>query len=136
MRLQSLRIERRPKIMIIPMIDIIFFLLVFFIMSTLYMVEQRTIPVNLPQAANAQLDMSHPILITVTARGQLLIDKEEMTLDLFKRRVQVELVHNREAAFLLRADQQVAYGKVVEVLDDLKSLGVKRIAVAADAKQR
>ncbi len=136
MKLQSLRIERRPKIMIIPMIDIIFFLLVFFIMSTLYMVEQRSIPVNLPQAANAQLDMSHPILITVTAQGQLLIDKEEMTLDLFKRRVQVELARNRETAFLLRADQQVTYGKVVEVLDDLKSMGVKRIAVAADAKQR
>lgn len=53
MKLRSLRTQRQPRLMIIPMIDIIFFLLVFFMMSTLYMVEQRTIPVNLPQAAAA-----------------------------------------------------------------------------------
>lgn len=58
MKLSDLRSERQPKLMIIPMIDIIFFLLVFFIMSTLYMVDQQTIPVNLPQAASARSETS------------------------------------------------------------------------------
>lgn len=47
MRLRSMRNENHPQLMIIPMIDIIFFLLVFFMMSTLYMVEQHTVPINL-----------------------------------------------------------------------------------------
>lgn len=53
MRLCSTRIEKSPQIMIIPMIDIIFFLLVFFMLSTLYMTDQQTIKINLPQAAHS-----------------------------------------------------------------------------------
>ena len=49
MRLQQLDVDKKPKIMIIPMIDIIFFLLVFFMMSMLTMVVQKSISLNLPQ---------------------------------------------------------------------------------------
>ena len=55
MRLQSLEVEKKPKIMIIPMIDIIFFLLVFFMMSMLTMVVQKSINLNLPQTASAKI---------------------------------------------------------------------------------
>ncbi|HBS60719.1 MAG TPA: biopolymer transporter ExbD, partial [Firmicutes bacterium] len=71
MKLRNLRLERQPKLMIIPMIDIIFFLLVYFMMSTLYMVEQRTLPVNLPQAAAAQSDLQKNVAITVARDGML-----------------------------------------------------------------
>ena len=53
MRLKDRRAFSKPEVMIIPMIDIMFFLLVFFMLSTMYMVEQKTIPVNLPQATSA-----------------------------------------------------------------------------------
>ncbi len=122
--------------MIIPMIDIIFFLLVFFMLSTLYMVEQRVLPVALPQAASSQVDRQKHVPITVTAQGKILIDQEEIPFNLLNRRIQAELARNRETVFLLRADRQVEYGKVVAVLDELKTLGVKRVAVATEAKPR
>ena len=53
MRLRNRRSFRKPEVMIIPMIDIMFFLLVFFMLSTLYMVDLKTIPVNMPKVANA-----------------------------------------------------------------------------------
>ena len=53
MKLREWRVSRQPRLMIIPMIDIIFFLLVFFMLSTLYMVEQKTLPVQLPAAQAA-----------------------------------------------------------------------------------
>lgn len=136
MKLRSLRLETSPRLMIIPMIDIIFFLLVFFMMSTLYMVEQRTLPVNLPQAASSQTDMEKKVAITVLADGRIMVDQEEMSAELFKPRIRAELVSRPDAAFVLRADRRAEYGKVILVLDELKSLGVHRLAVATESPAR
>ncbi|HWR38739.1 MAG TPA: biopolymer transporter ExbD [Patescibacteria group bacterium] len=134
MKLRNLRLERKPQLMIIPMIDIIFFLLVFFIMSTLYMVDQKTIPVNLPQAAAAQADQEKRIAVTVTADGKVLFDQEPIAPDLIRKRIQTELSRQQDAAFILRADKQAEYGRVVAVLDELKGAGVRRVAVATEGK--
>ncbi|EAX47635.1 Biopolymer transport protein ExbD/TolR [Thermosinus carboxydivorans Nor1] len=136
MKLRNLRLERQPKLMIIPMIDIIFFLLVFFMMSTLYMVEQKTIPVALPRAAAVQADMQKQVAITVTAQGTVFFEREEVPPALLGARIQAELDRSADTSFVLRADQQAEYGKVVTVLDELKKAGVRRIAIAAEAKPR
>lgn len=136
MKLRDPRIERSPKLMIIPMIDIIFFLLVFFMMSTLYMVEQRTLPVNLPQAASSQADLQKNTAITVTRDGRVLVEQEVIPPEMLRPRIQAQLARQADTAFILRADKQAEYGKVVAVLDELKALGVRRIAVATEAVQR
>ncbi|SDE81567.1 ExbD/TolR family protein [Sporomusa acidovorans] len=136
MKLRNLRLERQPRIMIIPMIDIIFFLLVFFMMSTLYMVEQRTLPVNLPQAAAAQAELAKNVAITIAKDGIIYIDQEQIPPELFKARIQAQLARQAEAAFILRADKQAEYGRVVTVLDELKALGIKKVAVATEQAQR
>ena len=132
MKLRSLRVESQPKIMIIPMIDIIFFLLVFFMMSTLYMVEQRTLPVNLPQASAAQSDMAKNVAITVAKDGAIYVDQEQIPTELFKARIQAQLARQNDTAFILRADKQAEYGRVVMILDELKAVGVKKVAVATE----
>ena len=63
MKLESLGVEKKPKIMIIPMIDIIFFLLIFFMMSMLSMVVQKSINLNLPQTTSARLNMDKTCLL-------------------------------------------------------------------------
>ena len=113
MKLRNLRLERQPRIMMIPMIDIIFFLLVFFMMSTLYMVEQQTIPINLPQGASAQSDLTRSVCISITQDGRILFDQEDISVDLLQKRVQVELNKERELVFVIRSDKQAEYGKVV-----------------------
>ncbi|HWR09207.1 biopolymer transporter ExbD [Sporomusa sp.] len=136
MKLRNLRQERQPKLMVIPMIDIIFFLLVFFIMSTLYMVDQQTIPVNLPQAASAQSDKPHSVAVAVTREGRILFDQEEIPLELVKRRVQIEVSKQNDVVFVLRSDKQVEYGKVVAVLDEMKLAGAHRVAIATERKDK
>jgi biopolymer transport protein ExbD len=135
-KLRELRVQQQPRLMIIPMIDIMFFLLVFFIMSTLYMVEQRTIPVNLPQTASAKHDLQKQIAVAITADGKVFFDQEEIPRDLVAKRVQAELNRQQDISFVLRADKRVGYGEVVAVLDELKSLGVRRVAIATEAKSR
>lgn len=136
MRLRSLRVAEQPQLMIIPMIDIIFFLLVFFMMSTLYMVEQHTMPVSLPQAAAVQQDTQRNITVTVTKDGRILFEQEELPLALLKKRVGMEIAGQPDKVFVLRADKQVEYGQVINVLDELKMAGARRVAVAAETKAR
>lgn len=136
MKLRNLRTERQPRLMIIPMIDIIFFLLVFFMMSTLYMVEQRIIPVNLPQTSMAQTDVPRSVAISVTPEGRVLFEQEDIPLELLQKRAQAELHKQSDLVFVLRADKQVDYGKVVAVLDELKLAGVQRLAIATEKKAR
>ncbi len=136
MKLRDLRSERQPKLMIIPMIDIIFFLLVFFIMSTLYMVDQQTIAVNLPQAASAQREKPRSVAVAVTQEGRILFNQEEIPLPLLRKRAQVELASQSDLVFVLRSDKMAEYGKVVAVLDELKLAGAQRVAIATERKDK
>lgn len=134
MKLDRLRAKAAPRLMIIPMIDIIFFLLVFFMMSTLYMVEQNIIPVTLPTASTAQSDQTRQLPLTLTATGGIYLEQEEIPLPLLSRRIKAELANNPDAAFVLRADKRLEYGLVIEVLDILKDSGVRRVSVATEVK--
>lgn len=135
MKLRSLRLDGQPQLMIIPMIDIIFFLLVFFMMSTLYMVEQHSFPVNLPSAATSK-DIIPGIDVTVTQSGQVMVDQEEIPLELLQKRIRMELIKQPERSFILRGDRQVEYGRVIAVLDRMRQAGASRIAVAAEWEKR
>lgn len=136
MKLRSLRVENQPQLMIIPMIDIIFFLLVFFMMSTLYMVEQHTIPVNLPQAASVQQDKPNSVNITVLQDGRILFEQEELPLNLLAKRVGIAMSGQSEPVFVLRADKQTNYEKVIAALDEIKLAGARRISLASELKAR
>ena len=70
----NLRTKRKPIFMIIPMIDIIFFLLVFFMMNSLQTVAQKALSVQLPQAQHASAPVQMPIIITVDAQGHITLD--------------------------------------------------------------
>ncbi|MBU2703479.1 biopolymer transport protein ExbD [Sporomusaceae bacterium BoRhaA] len=134
MSISNLRRKRQLKLMIIPMIDIIFFLLIFFMMSTLYMVDQQLIPVTLPQAQSAQNEKPRSIAITVTSEGKILFDKEEIPLALLQKWVKTELHKQNDSVFILRSDKQVEYGKVIAVLDEIKLAGAQRISIATERK--
>lgn len=132
MKLRNLHVETQPQLMIIPMIDIIFFLLVFFMMSTLSMVQQHTIPVSLPQATTTQQDKPSSINVTVLKNSSVMFNQEEIPLSLLGKRVNMELGKQSDTIFVLRGDKQAAYGQVVAVLDELKQAGALRVTVAVE----
>jgi biopolymer transport protein ExbD len=135
MKLRSLRVENQPQLMIIPMIDIIFFLLVFFMMSTLSMVQQHTLTVNLPQASTTQQDKPSSITVMVLENGSVMFNEEEIPLTLLAKRVNLELGKQSDTVFVLRGDKQTAYGQVITVLDELKQAGAHRVSVAVEKRR-
>ena len=130
MNFSKYRKGKKPVFMIIPMIDIIFFLLVFFMMSTLYMTEPRTIPVNLPPAVTAKQDVVKSLNVTVGTGGALYLGTEAMPLDALAARLTAE-ARTADIAVVLRADRDVDYGRFIAVMDALKKTGIGRISLAA-----
>lgn len=134
MKLRSMKVQEEPKLMIIPMIDIIFFLLVFFMISTMTMVQQNTFKVGLPQASSAQLDMNKHANITVMADGNIAFNKESLDKEQLIRRVQIELQRNPDLQVILNGDKDVNYGFVIETFDALKQAGVKKLSIAVEKR--
>ena len=134
MKLRSMKVQEEPKLMIIPMIDIIFFLLVFFMISTMTMVQQNTFKVGLPQASSAQLDMNQHVNITVMADGNITFNKESLDKEQLIRRVQIELQRNPDLQVILNGDKDVNYGFVIETFDALKQAGVKKLSIAVEKR--
>ena len=132
MKIRERRFAENPRLMVIPMIDIMFFLLVFFMMSTMFMVEQKVLPVTLPAASAPDIEAQRTAPITVMADGSVQFGEKGVSVVELEAQIRAAMVQDRETRFVLRADRAVAYGKVVEVLDLLRRLGVQRLTVAVD----
>lgn len=134
MKLKSMKIEHQPKLMIIPMIDIIFFLLVFFMMSMLTMVVQKSVPIQLPQAATSKVNLDKVLPITVTADGAIYLEQERIPEGQLKARLEAEKSKNPEMTIIVRGDAGVNYGRVVSVIDIAKKSGIQKVSIAAEER--
>lgn len=130
MRLRSRRAFHKPEVMIIPMIDIMFFLLVFFMMSTLYMVQVKTVDVSLPKTAHSDTQLSVSYVVTMKKDGSLwLEDKSIKKDDLLAKAAQAQR-ENPNFSMIIRADEGLDYGKVLVFLDECKGAGITRFGLA------
>ena len=132
MRLRDRRAFEKPEVMIIPMIDIMFFLLVFFIMSTLYMVNLKTVDVNLPKAQTAQTQLHVTYLVTVRKDGSLWLEDQPIDEATLLRRARAESQNNPRFAVVVRADGDMNYSGVMELLDRFRQAGITRFGLAAE----
>ena len=136
MKFRNIRGISAPSFMIIPMIDIIFFLLVFFMMNSLQTTTQRALAVQLPQASQAEVPSQLPVIITIDSAGHITMDAKSVSLDDVSRQLQDRTAANPQLAVILQADKSASHGQVVAVMDMLKSVGVKKLGIAAEKKAR
>ena len=133
MNIRSNRVARPPRLMIIPMIDIIFFLMVFFLFSTLQMVYQKSMPVNLPVSSSSHKEAPKPVAITLMKYGTISIGDTVVGIEEIKPRVE-QLADKADTPVILRADENVEHGKVIKVMDEIKSAGVTKLSIATQEK--
>ena len=131
MRLRDRRRQDKPEIIIIPMIDFMFFLLVFFMMSTLYMVNMKTVDVNMPLAQHAETTLSVTYVVTLRQDGSLWLADKPIREDELLRRAAGENRKDSRFVVVLRADQQLDYGMVMALLDKFKGEGITHVGLAA-----
>lgn len=132
MKLRNYHETKQPDLNIIPMIDIMFFLLVFFMLSTMYMVEQKTIPVNLPQATSAAIDNKTNFTVTLKDDGSIYLEDQQTDIQTLLMQATKEQKNNPSFAIIIRADKDINYDKVVSFIDTLKKAGITRFGLATN----
>ena len=127
--------EKDIQINILPMIDIIFVILSFFIISSLYLVKLESIPLDLPKAETSKNELNDPIIVSMNIEGKIYInknysDKKSFEFDLKK------LISKKDKNFILiRADKEIRYGEFIYVLDILRKYKNLKIAVSTEPNQ-
>ena len=122
-------INNKNKIDILPMIDIIFSILAFLIISSLYLTRVETVSVELPKASNSITQNKKFVNISIDKGGNLFINKKRTRLQEMKVKV-VNLTNKNKNLVVLNADKNVSHGYVISVLDVLRSIDGLKIAIS------
>ena len=131
MRIRDRRSFTKPEVMIIPMIDIMFFLLVFFMLSTLYMVDLRTVPVSMPKVHSTEMQTNVNLLVTMTGDGTLYLEDKQIDEQGLISQAAQQYSQNPNISVVIRADESVDYGRVMQLLDKFKGIGITKFGFAA-----
>ena len=131
----TLRHTKRARIEMLPMIDIVFLLLVFFIYAMLSMAVHRGLPVNLPTSKTAKIDKKLVLAVTINADGSIFVDKEPVALDRLTAVLQAKAKGQLQPGVLLFADRNLTYQHLFEVLDRIRQAGMNRISLQAEVNE-
>lgn len=132
--------RKRARIEMLPLIDIVFLLLVFFIYAMLSMAVHRGLPVVLPVSSTAEIDTDLTLTLTVRPDGTAYLDKESVAIgDLHQTLIdKMKHLEERDAGntkVLLFADRSLSYQDLYKVLDQIKMAGIANISLQAHGPQ-
>ena len=130
MQIPSPITKRRPRIEIIPLIDIMFFLLATFVMVSLSMSKNRGIAVSLPMAASSTPQEQKTLAtVTVTEAGRIYLDQQPMDLETLSIRLQELKRKDPELRVSIHGDERAMFGQAIQVLDQVRLLGITKVAI-------
>ena len=125
--------EENVQINILPMIDIIFVILSFFIVSGLYLVKLETIPVNLPSAETSNQERDSLIVVTLNLENRVFINDKFIDISILENEIRSKLRVSNNKKVVLRADKGIKYGKVISILDILRRIENIKIGVSTES---
>ncbi len=135
MIIPSPRAVKKARIEIIPLIDIIFFLLATFVMVSLSMVKNQGIAVNLPVAATtAPQERDDLVALSVTESGEYFFNKEPLALEQIVERLRALKASVPEPKVFINGDTKAELGKAIALLDAVRQLGIVKVSIETQKK--
>jgi biopolymer transport protein ExbD len=128
MKLRRARTARRGRIEIIPMIDVMFFLLATFMLTSLAMQRLDAVRVNLPQGVAERMAEDRPLTLSVTRTNQVFVNQQAVRLDQVTQAVARQLPH--DGNIVVTADDGAAHGVVVQAMLAARRAGAEHFLVA------
>ena len=122
------------QINILPMIDIIFAILSFFIVSSLFLTKIDSIKVNLPESLTATSEKKKPLIITINTNEEIYLDKKLISINNLSKSVEKISKELENSLIILRADSLVTHGFIVNVLDELRKIDDLKIGISTMKK--
>jgi len=117
---------------IVPMIDVIFAILTFFIISSLDLIRLDNIPVNLPKASTSTLVKDKPIVLTIDKENNIFLENKPIDSKILVGQIKNIISDYSTDILVISADKEVAHGKVVEVIDQVRSIDNLRIGMSTE----
>ena len=124
------REEEEATIDMTPMLDIVFIMLIFFIVTTSF-VKEAGIQVNKPKAGNTSQEKSANIFIAVKENGEVHMDRRMVDVERVAANIERMLAEQPTDTVVIQADKEAKHGVVVKVMDQIKEAGIDKISVAA-----
>jgi len=132
--------KKKARVEIIPLIDVIFFLLATFVLVSLSMTSQPGVRVSLPESETAQPhELAQTATVTVTDKNALFWDKDSITFDQFLTRIvrfrEECRIAGTDPRILFNADMQADYGPCVTILDEIRKAGIEKVSIETRVKK-
>lgn len=122
--------RKKARIEIIPLIDVVFFLLATFVMISLSMVKNQGLNVNLPVArTGTSEDRKASVAITVTDAEDIYFNQEKLSFDLLAQRLKQLKVNMPDLRVFINGDKKVYFESVIKVLDEVRAVGITKVAI-------
>ena len=128
---KRIREEEDAAIDMTPMLDIVFIMLIFFIVTTSF-VKEAGIQVNKPEANQANKEPSANIFIAIRDTGEVWMDKRQVDVERVAANLERMLAEQPTDLVVIQADKKAEHGRVVEVMDQVKEAGIDKISIAAE----
>ncbi|MGB7413611.1 MAG: biopolymer transporter ExbD [Thermosynechococcaceae cyanobacterium] len=122
--------EAPAQINIVPMIDVIFAILTFFIIATLFLNRSEGLPVDLPQASTAKPQLSTKVIVSIEPNGDLALNQEPIQLSGLERQIRTLADTNQKVVVVINADEKAEHGQVVNVMDRIRKIEGAKLAIA------
>jgi biopolymer transport protein ExbD len=131
--------SRKARIEIIPLIDIIFFLLATFIMVSLSMTKNQGVNVALPTAGTAvslgdQSELDKAVTLSVNEKGEVFYNKEKITIAQLPMRLQAFKATSKDPKVILNSDGNADFKNVVLLLDEVRRIGIAKVGINTDKR--
>ncbi len=117
-----------------PMTDVIFLLLIFFMLSSSFIINQG-IKIKLPKTTVSKEQLENKLVLTITKKNKLFLNTKQVSIKNLPVQLKNALVNQKEKMLIIKADKDVLHGIVVEIMDIAKTNGVEKLAIATEAKK-
>lgn len=127
---------KKARIEMLPLIDIVFLLLVFFIYAMLSMAVHKALPVALPSSDTAKIHKQMVLSVTVDSEGAIHVDKDPVPLQSLAAILKEKAGKTENPGVLLFADKDLSYQDLFRVLDQITLAGIKQVSLQAETNKR
>jgi biopolymer transport protein ExbD len=126
--------DRPPEVNVVPLIDVIFAILTYFIMTSLTLSRTEGLAVNLPGASSGKAQDQTKIVISIDAEGAVALNRKSIDPTTLVSQIKSSIVKDQPTMVVINADEKVGHGRVVEIMDTVQQIPGIKLGIATKRK--
>jgi biopolymer transport protein ExbD len=126
--------DRTPDINVVALIDVLFAILTFFIITSLTLTRNESLPVNLPTAGTGKSQAQTKIVVSIDPQGSIALNRQPVEIETLVPKIQALITKEGQTLVIINADERVEHGRVVGIMDRVRQIPGVKLAIATQRK--